>query len=116
VKAPTLDDLAREPARAATLTAAECPAYLATLAAITAAIAARLAEVGGRPTEAPPAGLRALLGVNDAAPLLGVSPFTLRRLARADDDYRALVFHNGTDRLLFDPAKVEAFRRRRTGT
>lgn len=108
--APTLDDLARDPARVHDLAAPACVALVVQLGGLLGALGARIAgALEPAPTLGPP------LDVKTAAPLLGLSPGELRRKLRADPAYRALRFDNGTDKILLDPVTVERFRRRRTG-
>lgn len=106
----TLDALVADPSRVADLSLAESAALVMKLAGLLAAVGARVAEAA-KPAPA----LQAPLTLDEAGPLLGMQPDTLRRRAKTDPAYRALVFDNGTDRLLFDAEKVAAFRRRRTG-
>jgi hypothetical protein len=108
---PTLEDLANAPARVAELEPGACAAMAVRCAAVLAALGARLNETAAKPVYA----LQPPMDLDTAAPLLGMSADTLRRRMKHDPAFRALVFDNGTDRLLFDPGKVEAFRRRRTG-
>lgn len=107
---PTLDTLAEQPALVTALGPADCAAMVLRCATVLVALAARLTETAKpAPTLQPPVDAKV------AAPLLGLHPDTLRSLARKDPAYQALRFDNGTDKLLFDLAKVEAFRKRRTG-
>jgi hypothetical protein len=108
--APSLDALAADPGRVTELALPECTALVMRLTPLLVALGARLVE-----TAKPAPGLEPPLDVKTAAPLLGLSADLLARKARTDEAFKALRFDNGTDRLLFDPGKVAAFRRRRTG-
>lgn len=105
---PTLEQLAAEPARVGELALPECTALVVRVAGL-------LAVLGTRLVETTRTGLQPPLDLQAAAVLLGMHPETLRRQAKTDAAVKACVFDNGTDRLLFDLAKIEAFRRRRTG-
>lgn len=107
---PTLDELAAHPARVIEVPPAECVGLLVQCAAIVTVLGARLTE-----TVKPAPALQPPLDVKTAAPLLGLSADVLARKAKTDPAYQALVYDNGTRLLLFDLAKIEAFRRRRTG-
>lgn len=54
-----------------------------------------------------------LLTIKEAAPRLGFSPGTLYTKWRRDPRLKALTVNNGTDRVLFDPAKVRAYQQKR---
>lgn len=108
--APTLDQIALDPWRVNELAPGDCVGLVVRCAGILATLGARLTE-----TAKPAAPLQPPLDVKAAAPLLGLSADVLARKAKTDPAYQALRFDNGTDRLLFDLAKIEAFRRRRTG-
>lgn len=82
------------------------------LAALVMQASARIAV---KASEAQTAALVPPLTLAEAAPLLGMQIDTLRRRAKSDPAYRALRFDNGTDRFLFDAAKIARFRERRTG-
>lgn len=83
------------------------------LAAIVMQASARIAEKAAAVRTNP--GLQPLLTVKEAAPLLGLSPSRLRARAKSDPAYRALTVDNGSDKVLFDPAKIGRFRERRAG-
>ena len=100
--APSLDQLAADPARAAEVPVEAVPAVLATLAGIQTALAARLAAA---PAPAPPAPAvparrtDRLLTIREAASQLGMSTKALYHKAHAlpfvvrlDDESRALRF------------------------
>jgi hypothetical protein len=84
------------------------------LAAIIAQASAEILKKSA-PAEQPDTTLRALLNVDEAAPLFGPGPETLRKRARSDAAIRACTVDNGTARVVFDPAKVEQYRKRRAG-
>lgn len=84
---------------------------LVELSAILAAVSARLAERAAKDR----AGIAPLLTTEDAAPLLGMNPDTLRKRAKSDPAIRALTVDNGTALVVFDPERIRKFRERRAG-
>lgn len=105
---PTLDAIVADPTVTTTLPTQTCAALVAQASAVLAALSARLAIATSGP---PPA--EGLLGVVEAAKLLGLAPDTLYRKVRRDRSYRSLTVDNRTDRVVFNAAKVRAFVTRR---
>ncbi len=116
VEIPKLDALVLEPNKAADLPVDAVEALLARCTVLQSALVTRLLALrcasngngetreGDRP-----------LDVREAAVRLGLSPDTLYRKHKLDQNYRDLTVHNGTRKVLFSERKIEAFLRRRTG-
>ena len=111
VRAPlTLDELADDPSRVSELSRHNALTMMIRISGLVVALSARVTETteGARSLDPP-------LTLEEAAPILGMTADTLRRKTKSDPVFRAMVFDNSTDRILFDAERIAAFRRRRTG-
>ena len=108
-----LADLVEHPERVSALPLEAVPALRGELAKLDTLLQMRVAMAQGN-GQAQPDGDR-LLDVKESAVRLGLSPDTLYRKHKRDQNYRDLTVNNGTRKVLFSERKIEAFLRRRTG-
>ena len=111
---PKLTDLLSDHAKAALVPSEAIPSMLAELERLKAMLWSRLTVPSGNGQPCSQDADR-LLGVKEAAARLGLSPDTLYRRHKHDQNYRDLTVNNGTRKVLFSERKIEAFLRRRTG-
>lgn len=109
VVVPSLADVVAQPDLVAQLPLEVCERLMVETATLQAQLLARIARAGA---VASSSGTE-LLDVKTAAKLFGLAPDTLYRKVRRDPIYRAMTVDTGTDRVVFDPRKLNAFVARR---